>query len=158
VAWEANYLGHGGVAFMNLVTGLHPETIRRGQAELAAGLAERPCNRVRLPGPVGRRSEKKSRSKWNPVEHRLFGPISINWAGEPLGSLAKMLGPIRGTRTQAGLRVTASCTHNHYPAHVSVSRQEYAHLKIRHHHTCPNWTTRLVPVLPKSRSNFWTTA
>ena len=23
-------------------------------------------------------------SKWNPVEHRLFGPISINWAGEPL--------------------------------------------------------------------------
>ena len=23
-------------------------------------------------------------SKWNPVEHRLFGPISINWAGQPL--------------------------------------------------------------------------
>ena len=23
-------------------------------------------------------------SKWNPVEHRLFGPISINWAGKPL--------------------------------------------------------------------------
>jgi hypothetical protein len=22
-------------------------------------------------------------SKWNPIEHRLFGPISINWAGNP---------------------------------------------------------------------------
>ncbi len=23
-------------------------------------------------------------SKWNPIEHRLFGPISMNWAGKPL--------------------------------------------------------------------------
>ena len=23
-------------------------------------------------------------SKWNPVEHRLFGPISTNWTGQPL--------------------------------------------------------------------------
>ncbi|HWT77246.1 MAG TPA: ISAzo13 family transposase, partial [Candidatus Methylomirabilis sp.] len=26
-------------------------------------------------------------SKWNPVEHRLFAPVSINWAGQPLRSL-----------------------------------------------------------------------
>jgi len=25
-------------------------------------------------------------SKWNPVEHRLFGPVSINWAGQPGGA------------------------------------------------------------------------
>ena len=23
-------------------------------------------------------------NKWNPIEHRLFGPISINWMGRPL--------------------------------------------------------------------------
>jgi hypothetical protein len=22
-------------------------------------------------------------SKWSPVEHRLFGPLSVNWAGQP---------------------------------------------------------------------------
>ncbi len=27
-------------------------------------------------------------SKWNPVEHRLFGPISVNWAGRPLRTFA----------------------------------------------------------------------
>ncbi|NDD64905.1 MAG: hypothetical protein EBZ36_13175 [Acidobacteria bacterium] len=36
-------------------------------------------------------------SKWNPVEHRLFGKISINWAGIPLKSVAVMLALIRGT-------------------------------------------------------------
>ena len=59
VAWEANYLGHGGAAFMSLVTGLHPETIRRGQAELAAGLTTRPSDRVRLPGAGRPPVEKK---------------------------------------------------------------------------------------------------
>jgi DDE family transposase len=31
-------------------------------------------------------------SKWNPIEHRLFSQISINWAGRPLRTLAVMLG------------------------------------------------------------------
>ena len=30
-------------------------------------------------------------SKWNPIEHRLFGPISINWAAKPLCSFENML-------------------------------------------------------------------
>src|SRR5262249_13681312 len=38
-------------------------------------------------------------SKWNPIEHRLFSQISINWAGRPLKSLNLMLGYIRGTST-----------------------------------------------------------
>ena len=28
-------------------------------------------------------------SKWNPVEHRLFGPISTNWAATPLRQRAR---------------------------------------------------------------------
>lgn len=59
VAWEANRLGHGGAALMSLVTGLHPDTIRRGQEELASGLAGRPLDQVRLPGGGRPPVEKK---------------------------------------------------------------------------------------------------
>ena len=53
-------------------------------------------------------------SKWKSIEHRLFGPISLNWAGEPLDNLEKMLGLIRGTHTVTGLKVTASRTCKSY--------------------------------------------
>jgi len=43
-------------------------------------------------------------SKWNPVEHRLFGPISINWAGEPLTDYTTICQRIRHTRTRSGAR------------------------------------------------------
>ena len=49
-------------------------------------------------------------SKWNPIEHRLFGPISINWAGKPLCSFEAMLAYIRGTTTQTGLKGEGLCT------------------------------------------------
>lgn len=84
-------------------------------------------------------------SKWNPVEHRLFGPISVNWAGEPLDSLDKMLGLIRGTQTQTGLRVTASCTCKHYPLNVKVSKHDFSQLNIHHHVTCPAWNYTISP-------------
>lgn len=42
-------------------------------------------------------------SKWNPVEHRLFGPISLNWAGKPLRTWETLLGWLRGTKTTTGL-------------------------------------------------------
>jgi hypothetical protein len=84
-------------------------------------------------------------SKWNSIEHRLFGPISLNWAGEPLDSLEKMLGLIRGTRTATGLKVTASCTHKRYPAKVKVSNHEFAQLNIRYHATCPSWNYTISP-------------
>lgn len=32
-------------------------------------------------------------SKWNPIEHRLFGPISKNWEGIPLKTLETVLNP-----------------------------------------------------------------
>jgi hypothetical protein len=62
VALEAQKLGHGGITQMSDITGLHPETIRRGQRELAQDLAERPGERVRLPGGGRPTMEKKGRS------------------------------------------------------------------------------------------------
>jgi hypothetical protein len=62
VALEAQKLGHGGIKQMSDISGLHPETIRRGQRELAQELAERPRERVRLPGGGRPATEKKDRS------------------------------------------------------------------------------------------------
>lgn len=47
---EAARLGHGGIKLMAEITGLHPETIRRGRDELGEDLRDRPIQQVRLPG------------------------------------------------------------------------------------------------------------
>lgn len=59
VALESKRLGHGGDVQMALVTGMHPETIRRGRQELDDDLEGRPTDRVRLPGAGRPRVEKK---------------------------------------------------------------------------------------------------
>jgi hypothetical protein len=61
VALEAERIGHGGERLLSQITGLDGKTIRRGLQELAAGLADRPPDRVRLPGGGRPASEKKSR-------------------------------------------------------------------------------------------------
>ena len=58
---EAKRLGHGGLKLLAEITGLHPETIRRGSDELAEELRERPTDHVRLPGGGRPRVEKKIR-------------------------------------------------------------------------------------------------
>ena len=58
---EARRLGHGGIKLVAEITGLHPETIRRGRDELGAGLRDRPTDQVRLPGGGRPRVEKKIR-------------------------------------------------------------------------------------------------
>jgi len=84
-------------------------------------------------------------SKWNPVEHRLFGPISVNWAGEPLRTPAVMLGFIRGTTTAKGLEVTAEWWERPYVRGVKVSAADMAELDIEHHDTCPRWNYTIRP-------------
>jgi hypothetical protein len=59
VALEAKKLGHGGATQMAQITGIHVETIRRGQKELDSELADRPADRVRLPGGGRPPVEKK---------------------------------------------------------------------------------------------------
>ena len=59
-AVESAKIGHGGDRFISRVTGLHVDTIRRGREELAASLADRPADRVRLPGGGRPALEKKS--------------------------------------------------------------------------------------------------
>jgi hypothetical protein len=58
-ALESNRIGHGGDRLVSQITGLDAKTIRRGRAELAAALQDRPRDRVRLPGGGRPRLEKK---------------------------------------------------------------------------------------------------
>lgn len=59
VALESKKLGHSGDKRMSEITGMNVETIRRGRQELENSLADRPVDRVRLPGGGRYRVEKK---------------------------------------------------------------------------------------------------
>jgi hypothetical protein len=82
-------------------------------------------------------------SKWNPVEHRLFGPISVNWAGKPLRCLGTLLGYIRGTVTATGLEVAAKLLERTYATKIKVSKQEMRGVRLIRHKVCPNWNYTL---------------
>lgn len=84
-------------------------------------------------------------SKWNPIEHRLFSFISLNWAGKPLRSLSRMTALIRGTTTQTGLTVKAAQLKGYYPNKVKVSDEEMATLKLTRPKICPQWNYLLHP-------------
>lgn len=86
-------------------------------------------------------------SKWNPIEHRLFSFISINWAAQPLRSLNQMTAFIRGTKTQTGLTVKASQLKGTYPTRVKVSDQQMAELNVIPRKICPQWNYVIYPRL-----------
>jgi hypothetical protein len=84
-------------------------------------------------------------SKWNPIEHRMFSQISMNWAGKPLRSLDLMLGYIRGTVTRSGLVVTAKLDEGTYRRGQKVTPEDMNCLRVRQHETFPEWNYTLVP-------------
>ena len=84
-------------------------------------------------------------SKWNPIEHRLFSFISINWAGKPLRSWLLMLGYIQDTTTETGLKVKAVLLPGTYKTGVKVADQEMQKLRLRRHKTCPSWNYTIKP-------------
>jgi hypothetical protein len=84
-------------------------------------------------------------SKWNPIEHRLFSHISLNWAGRPLRSFETMLAYIRGTTTETGLRVRAFLLDRVYQRGIKVSDQEMQGLNLQRRAICPNWNYVIKP-------------
>jgi len=84
-------------------------------------------------------------SKWNPIEHRLFAPISINWAGKPLRTFKLAADLIRNTKTQTGLKVKAALMRRHYDKGVKVTDQQFQALNLIPHDTCPQWNYSIKP-------------
>lgn len=84
-------------------------------------------------------------SKWNPIEHRLFGPISLNWAGQPLRTFETLLALIRGTVTQTGLKVEAFLVTKLYATGLKVPDEVMKSLNLERHTICPNWNYTIRP-------------
>ena len=70
-------------------------------------------------------------SKWNPIEHRLFSFISINWAGEPLESIEKMVELINSTKTETGLTVEAFLDDTEYKTGMKYTKEQMAEIKVK---------------------------
>lgn len=86
-------------------------------------------------------------SKWNPIEYRLFSPISRNWAGKPLRTFETVLACLRGTTTQTGLTVSASLLEGVYAIGQKVSNAVMQSLNLHLHWVCPRWNYTLKPRL-----------
>ena len=84
-------------------------------------------------------------SKWNPVEHRLFCFISLNWAGQPLVSYETILKFIRTTHTDRGLTCQAKLDRKRYDTGLKVTPADRANLNLKQHRIFPNWNYTIEP-------------
>jgi hypothetical protein len=84
-------------------------------------------------------------SKWNPIEHRLFSPISGNWAGEPLVSYETILKYIRTTRTQTGLHCRARLDQKEHPAQHRVAPEDQARVRLKRRPIRPELNYTIFP-------------
>jgi hypothetical protein len=84
-------------------------------------------------------------SKWNPIEHRLFSYISLNWAGVPLRSFETVIKYIEGTETSTGLRVKACLKRGGNELSERVSNEMMQSLRIAPHAVCPAWSYTISP-------------
>ena len=74
-----------------------------------------------------------------------FSHISLNWAGKPLRSFEIMLGYIRHTTTQTGLKVKAFLLDREYATGIKVSDEEMAALNLIRRSVCPQWNYVIKP-------------
>jgi hypothetical protein len=84
-------------------------------------------------------------SKWDPIEHRLFSRISVNWAGQPLRTVDTLLACIRGTTTDSGSPVRATLLPRTYEHGIKVSDAEARSWRLRRHDVCPDWNYTIRP-------------
>jgi len=84
-------------------------------------------------------------SKWNPIEHRLFGPISTNWAAQPLESYQTMLNFIRTTHTDSGLTVRARLNRRTYQTGIRVGDAQMQQIHIKNSRVNPKWNYTIEP-------------
>lgn len=84
-------------------------------------------------------------SKYNPIEHRLFSQISLNWAGKPLRSFQVMLNLIRHTTTQTGLAVKAFLVERVFQKGRKVSMNQRQEINLKRRSVCPQWNYMILP-------------
>jgi len=88
-------------------------------------------------------------SKWNPIEHRLFGPISKNWEGIPLETLETVLKYIRTTVTKTGLKVKALLNRKFYATKQKLTKDQEKEVNVHYHENLPKWNYTIKPFYVK---------
>jgi len=84
-------------------------------------------------------------SKWNWIEHRLFGPISQNWAGQPLVNYETVLKFIRATQTETGLQCRAYWDRTIYETRQKVTPEQKQTINVSRHRVLPKWNYTIKP-------------
>lgn len=101
------------------------------------------CNRCGLSVTVCHYPPGKS--KYNPIEHRLFSEISKNWAGMPLIDYETMLNYIATTQTTKGLKVNAYFVGKQYETGRKISDNEFESINLHKHEVLPQWNYTITP-------------
>ncbi len=84
-------------------------------------------------------------SKWNPIDHRLFSFINMNWQAEPLRSYEIMLNLIRKTTTETGLKVNAILNKKQYEKGLKITNQQVESINVKKHNTLSFWNYTIYP-------------
>ena len=90
-------------------------------------------------------------SKWNLIEHRMFGTISLNWAGQPQVSYETVFKLIRTTRTETGFQCQARLDTAIYETGLKITAEEKAPLNLQPHRVFPEWNYTIRPCDPISK-------
>lgn len=86
-------------------------------------------------------------SKWNKIEHRLFGQITMNWRGKPLVSLETVVGLIANTTTTTGLKVRAAADQKTYRTGKRITDEEMKALALTRNDFHGDWNYTITPRL-----------
>jgi hypothetical protein len=82
-------------------------------------------------------------SKWNKIEHRLFGQITMNWRGKPLVTLETVVGLIANTSTKTGLKVRAVADQKSYRTGRKITDEEMEALALTRNDFHGEWNYSL---------------
>jgi DDE family transposase len=91
-------------------------------------------------------------SKWNPIEHKMFSYLSINWRGKPLRTLDAAAQYIRATTTKSGLTIDAQIDKTIYQKGIKISKKALRAVNIKKHDFHGEWNYTIYPQPPPL---FW---
>jgi len=84
-------------------------------------------------------------SKWNPIEHRMFAFISMNWAAQPLLNYETVLNYIGTTETASGLNISTRLIDTEYATGIKISDAQMQELALKRHTLRPAWNYSICP-------------
>jgi hypothetical protein len=84
-------------------------------------------------------------SKWNKIEHRMFGHITQNWRGRPLVSHEVIVNLIGATTTAKGLEIRAELDREAYPKGKRVTDEQLARVRIQRARFHGDWNYTVLP-------------